>query len=72
MKTMTCAQMGGMCETPVQGASAEEIMQKGMVHLEEAHPEMAATVKAMPKDDPAMVAWNEKFAADYAALPEDN
>lgn len=67
---MTCAQMGGMCETVVTGNTAEEMMSNGMAHLEEAHPEMAANVKAMPKDDPKMVEWNEKFMKDWEAAPE--
>ena len=70
MKTMTCAQMGGMCDEAVSGNTAEEVMTKGMKHLEEAHPEMAADVKAMPIDDPIMVAWSEKFQKDFDALPE--
>ena len=66
---MTCAQMGGMCDAKVTGSSPEEMMGNGMAHLEAAHPEMAATVKAMPKDDPMMVSWNEKFMKDYEAAP---
>ncbi len=62
--------MGGMCETAVTGNTAEEMMSNGMAHLEEAHPEMAANVKAMPKDDPKMVEWNEKFMKDWEAAPE--
>lgn len=62
--------MGGMCETSVTGNTAEEMMSNGMAHLEEAHPEMAANVKAMPKDDPKMVEWNEKFMKDWEAAPE--
>ncbi|HWB33785.1 MAG TPA: DUF1059 domain-containing protein [Candidatus Paceibacterota bacterium] len=71
MKTMTCAQMGGMCEEKMSANTPEEMMDKGMQHLEAAHPEMAANVKAMPKDDPKMVEWNNKFMADWAAAPED-
>ena len=71
MKTMTCRQMGGMCDESIQAANMEEMMNKGMAHLEVAHPEMAASVKAMPKDDPKMVEWSEKFKADFEALPED-
>ena len=72
MKTMTCAQMGGPCETAVTGSTPEEMMSNGMQHIEQAHPEMAAGIKAMPKDDPKMVAWNEKFMKDWAAAPETN
>jgi len=71
MKTMTCAQMGGMCDAAVSAESSEEMMGKGMQHLEEAHPEMAAGVKAMPKDAPEMVAWVAKFNADWESAPED-
>lgn len=70
MKKMTCAQMGGPCEAEMMAATPEEMMQKGMAHLEEAHPDMAAQVKAMPKDDPKMVEWNAKFMQDFAAAPE--
>jgi hypothetical protein len=49
----------------------EEMMGKGMAHLEEAHPEMAAGIKAMPKDDPAMLAWGEKFAKDWEETPDN-
>ena len=70
MKTMTCAQMGGPCDAQITGSTQDEMMANGMAHLESAHPEMAATVKAMPKDDPTMVAWGEKFKADWEAAPE--
>lgn len=46
-------------------------MGMGMEHLDEAHPEMAADIKAMPKDDPKMVAWGTKYAADWAATPDN-
>ncbi len=67
---MTCAQMGGMCDTPITATTSDEMMAKGMTHLEEAHPDMAADIKAMPKDDPKMMEWGTKFMADYEAAPE--
>ena len=72
MKTMTCAQMEGPCEEKITGNTSEEMMGNGMSHMESAHPEMAADIKAMPKDDPKMVAWYEKFMKDWAAVPETN
>ncbi len=59
MKTLTCAQMGGPCEEKISGNTPEEMMANGMTHLESAHPEMAADVKAAPKDSPTMVEWNK-------------
>ena len=71
MKTMTCSQMGGPCDAKVQAETKDEMMANGMAHMEAAHAEMAADVKAMAHDDPKMVAWNEKFNADWDATPED-
>jgi predicted small metal-binding protein len=70
MKIMTCAQMGGMCEEQITGATKDEMLDNGMRHLDAEHPEMAASVKAMPKDDPTMVAWMEKFEKDFNDTPE--
>jgi hypothetical protein len=67
---MTCRQMGGMCDEAIHGSTPEEMMNNGMMHLEKAHPDMAAQVKTMPKDDPKMVEWNNKFMADFQGAPE--
>ena len=72
MKTMTCAQLGGPCEAKITGSTQEEFMANAMKHLESAHPEMAADVKAAPKDDPKMVEWNKKFQEDWAKTPDSN
>lgn len=67
---MTCREMGGMCDEAMTASTSEEMIQKGMAHLEAAHPEMAANIKAMPKDDPKMVEWSEKFQKDWENAPE--
>ena len=67
MKTMTCAQMGGMCEEKINGNTPEEMVANGMTHLELAHPEMAAQIKSMPTDHPELVKWHDKFMADFEA-----
>ena len=69
---MTCKQLGGPCEEKIQGATPDEMMKNGMTHLEQAHPDMAADIKAMPKDDPKMVEWSTKFMADFESTPDDN
>lgn len=66
---MTCAEMGGPCDAKITSASAEENMTKGMAHLEAAHPDMAASVKAMPKEE--MEKKMAEINATYAAKPED-
>ena len=71
MKTMTCSQLGGPCEEKISGNTADELMMNGMTHLEAAHPQMAADVKAAPEDSPMMVEWSKKFKEDWANTPED-
>ncbi|MDR3572152.1 MAG: DUF1059 domain-containing protein [Candidatus Pacebacteria bacterium] len=70
MKTMTCAQMGGPCEEKLSGNTPEELMGNAMHHLEAAHPQMAADVKATPADAPMMVEWNKKFMEDWGNTPD--
>ena len=71
MKTMTCKQMGGPCEEKIKGATPDEMIKNGMVHMEKAHPKMAADVKAMAKADPQMIEWNKKFKEDWKNTPDD-
>ena len=70
MKTITCRAMGGMCDEAISGNTPEEIIGAGMKHLEVAHPEMAASIKAMAKDDPMMVKWSEDFMKTWAETPD--
>ncbi len=70
MKTLTCAQMGGPCKEKITGSTEDEMMMNGMKHVEEAHPEMAADIKKMDRNDPMMTAWVEKFKITYAEAPE--
>lgn len=72
MKTMTCKEMGGMCDYSMSAQTSNEMMTAGMEHLKEAHPDMAKDIEAMPSDHPMMVAWNEKFMKDWAATPENS
>jgi len=71
MKTMTCKQMGGMCDASMTAATQDEMMTMGMKHLEEAHPEMAADVKKMAPTDPMMVKWQDDFNKTWAATPNN-
>jgi len=70
MKVMTCKQLGGPCDAKIRGSTPDEMMKNGMKHMEKAHPKMAEDIKNTSPDDPTMVAWNEKFKADFEAAPE--
>ena len=71
MKTITCREMGGMCDDPMTASTPDEMIGHGMAHLEAAHPDMAKTVRETPSDDPMMVEWKKNFDATWAATPED-
>jgi hypothetical protein len=71
MKTITCRQMGGMCDEPLSGNSYDDIMKVGWDHVIAAHPQMAKDIEAMPKDDPMMIKWDQDFRKTWADAPEN-
>lgn len=70
MKQMTCPAMGGpaTCTATLKGNTPEEMVADGMNHIETAHPDMAAQVKAMSKEDTEK--WFAEFKPKFDALPE--
>ncbi len=80
MKTMTCKQLYGPCDAPIQGATAEEMMQNSQKHAMEmvakgdkVHIDAMEAMKAQhtTMTPEAQKEWMEKFHADFAAQPED-
>jgi hypothetical protein len=69
MKQMTCVAMGGPadCTAVLTGNTAEEMVASGMKHVTEAHPEMAADIQKMSKEDTAK--WMAEFQGKFDALP---
>jgi hypothetical protein len=72
MKTMTCSQMGGMCDQAITAATPEEMISLGMEHLKVSHPEMIASIESMPADHPLMVEWKKKFDEEWEKTPENS
>jgi hypothetical protein len=64
--------MGGTCDEAMTAATPDEMIALGMKHLEVAHPEMAADIEKMPKDDPMMVKWYGDFMKKWEAAPENS
>lgn len=62
--------MGGepTCNHMIPGATAVEIVDNAMNHVEEAHPELAAKIKAMPIEETAK--WMADFGTKFETLPE--
>lgn len=71
MKQMTCAQMGGpaTCNAVITGNTPNEMIDNGMKHLMQTHPEMAVDMKAMSKED--MDKWGVGFQKKWDATPEN-
>ena len=80
MKTMTCKQLYGPCDTLIHGKTAEEMMKNSKKHAME----MVAkgdqvhinAIKAMGEmhqsmDETAVKRWMEKFQSDFDAIPQD-
>jgi predicted small metal-binding protein len=78
MKTMTCKQMGGPCDTAFQGNNADEVIKAQDKHLKEVvaggdttHEEALKAMQARWKNPIKGIGWYMQTKKDFAALPED-
>lgn len=78
MKTMTCKQLGGPCDHPHHGESADEVIKAQDQHLKEAvaggdaaHVPARDEMKGRWKRPIAGMGWYRTAKKDFAALPED-
>lgn len=76
MKTMTCAQLGGACDFPLQGSTADEVIKAQDRHLQEvvaagdaAHEEALNAMKGRWKHPIAGMGWYRQVKRDFAAIP---
>lgn len=78
MKTMTCNQLGGACETEFSGETFDQIAELSKQHAMEmlqsadaAHLEAMARMKALMQEPGEMQKWFDARKEEFAALPED-
>jgi hypothetical protein len=78
MKTMTCRQLGGPCELPHHGTTADEVIKSQDRHLKEmdaagdaAHELASKEMKARWKNPVKGMGWYRKAKKDFAGLPDD-
>ncbi|MCQ4120023.1 hypothetical protein [Rhodococcus tibetensis] len=78
MKTMTCKQMGGPCDTPFHGNKADEVIQAQDKHLKEmgaqgdhTHQSALKSMQDRWKRPLSGMGWYMKTKKAFAALPED-
>jgi len=78
MKTMTCQQLGGPCELPLQGENADEVINLQDKHLremvaggDEAHVDALDKMKGRWKRPVSGMKWYKNAKREFAARPED-
>jgi len=78
MKTMTCRQLGGPCDLPLQGNTADEVIKAQDKHLKEmvaggddTHTTALKNMKGRWKRPISGMAWYKNTKRDFVALPED-
>jgi hypothetical protein len=74
---MTCKQLGGPCDLPLQGESANDVIKAQDLHLkemvaggDETHEHALKEMKGRWKNPLAGMGWYRKAKRDFAALPE--
>jgi hypothetical protein len=75
---MTCRQLGGPCELPLEGTTADEIIKAQDRHLKEAvangdesHGDALKQMKGRWKRPVASMGWYRQVKRDFAALPDN-
>jgi hypothetical protein len=78
MKTMTCKQLGGPCDVPLRGNTADEVIKLQDAHLhetvrdgDETHASALQDMKGRWKHPIAGMGWYRTAKRDFAAQPED-
>jgi hypothetical protein len=78
MKTMTCKQLGGPCDAPHRGNTANDVIKAQDGHLKEmvaggdvTHRDALSEMQGRWKHPVSGMGWYRKAKRDFAALPED-
>ena len=78
MKTMTCQQLGGPCDLPLHGNTANEVIKAEDSHLKEmvasgddSHKTAFEEMQGRWKRPVSGMGWYRKVKRDFAALPND-
>jgi hypothetical protein len=77
VKTMTCQQLGGPCDLPLRGNTANDVIKAQDQHLkdmvaggDDTHQSALKDMKGRWKNPIAGMGWYRKAKRDFAALPE--
>jgi hypothetical protein len=77
MRTMTCRQLGGPCDLPHEGGSADDVIKAQDRHLREmvdrgdtAHTPALEEMQGRWKNPVKGMGWYRRTKREFAALPE--
>ncbi|MES2224556.1 MAG: DUF1059 domain-containing protein [Patescibacteria group bacterium] len=74
MKKLTCAELGGLCDTEIKGNTPEEIMMGVGEHLkasdDPAHKELFERVSKITMEDQEGIDWDKGVREKFAAAPD--
>jgi hypothetical protein len=78
MKTMTCRQLGGPCDTAFRGTKADEVIKAQDKHLKDAvaagddsHRSALEAMQGRWKNPIGGMGWYIRTKKEFAALPDD-
>ena len=78
MKTMTCEQLGGPCDLPHHGKTANDVIKAQDNHLkemvaggDETHKSALKDMQGRWKKPISGMAWYRQVKRDFAGLPDD-
>lgn len=69
MKTMTCKELGGICDQKLSAESWEEMVKAMMNHVMENHPDLAKDMERMHEQDPQK--WGRETKPKWEAAAAD-
>jgi predicted small metal-binding protein len=67
VKTLTCRQLGGTCDTQLSAASWKEMVSVMTKHVMEKHPDVAKQMERMHNEDPEK--WGKEMKPKWDAAP---
>ena len=68
MRTLTCQELGGICDTKLSAETWDELVQKMTKHVIANHPNLARQMERMHNEDPKM--WGKKYKPKWDAARE--
>jgi predicted small metal-binding protein len=68
MKTMSCKELGGPCDTKLSANTWDEMVQKMTKHVIEHHPDTAKEMEKMHTKDPKK--WGRTYKPKWDATSE--